>query len=121
MATGKQMLTAVYDAIKKAPDRIELRLSTFDAQDLFKLAPGDLEEFGVDPEGAETISDDLLNGSLEKLSQMVGVVLVKDHEQRNLIPGEGFRRTAGILANGETTADAIVEEIRHMRSSEVQR
>jgi len=124
MATGIQMLEAVREAIKGAPDHKEFRLSVFDAYDLKKLTPSDLEALGADPKTAEAISTDLLReGSLEKLSEWLGARLVKDKDQRNLIPGEGFRRTAGMLANGNEspTPDEIVEEIKRMRRSNLAR
>jgi hypothetical protein len=119
MATGAQMLTAVLDAIKMQPGLKELRLSTFDACDLFKLHPSDLQEFVSDCTRAGAIGGDLLNGSLAELSDWLGVELVMDKRQKNLIPGEGFRRTAGIWAAGNGDPDSIVEEVRQLRNPEV--
>jgi hypothetical protein len=119
MATGRQMLAAVLDAIKQPPKLKELRLSVFDAYDLFKLRPGDLQEFGADCQRAEAISSDLLNGSLAELSAWLDITLVKDKQKKkNLIPGEGFRRTAGIWATGNDNPDSMVEEIHRLRNPE---
>lgn len=119
MATGAQMLTAVLDAIKLQPGLKELRLSPFDAYDLFKLQSSELQELGADPKRAKAVSSDLLDGSLAALSDWIGIKLVKDKQQKNLIPGEGFRRSAGIWAAGNGDADSIVEEIRQLRNPEV--
>jgi hypothetical protein len=118
MATGKQMLTAVLDAIKNRPGASELRISTFDAYDLFKLQPTELQEFGVDEERSEAISNDLLqNQSLSELGAWLGKTLIKVKDADNLIPGEGIRRSAGIWANGNNCdPDAIVQEIRQLRN-----
>ena len=43
------MLEAIRGAIEKAPERKELRITLFDALDLFKLTPEELAEFDVDP------------------------------------------------------------------------
>jgi hypothetical protein len=118
MAGGKEMLTAVLNAVKKQPEHKELRLSTFDAYDLFKVQPSDLRELGVECERAEAISNDLFKKNLAELSAWLGVTLVKDRTARNLIPGEGLRRTAGIWANGNDDLDSIVEEIRRLRHPE---
>lgn len=120
MATGIQMLEAVREAIRQRPGITELSLSVFDAIDLQKLKPSDLEELGVDRHRAEVISADLMQGSLQELSNWLGIKLVKDKRQENLIPGEGFRRSAGIWAVGDRDPDrdAIVEEIRQLRHPE---
>jgi hypothetical protein len=112
------MLEAVKNTVQGNPQIVELRLSLFDAYDLFKLKPSDLVEFGIESKRAESICGDLLRGSLSELSDWLGVQLVKDKRQRNLIPGEGFRRTAGIWATGNDDPDAIVEEIRRLRNPE---
>jgi hypothetical protein len=119
MATGTQMLAAVLDAIHQDPALKELRLSVFDAYDLFRLRPSDLQGLGVDSGRAQIISSDLMNGSLAELSAWLGVILVKDKQKKNLIPGEGFRRTAGIWAAGNDDPDSIVEEIHRLRNPEV--
>jgi len=116
MATGKQMLEAVLQAVRAHPDQKELRLSVFDAYDLEKLTPSELQGFGVDSQRSELISGDLLNGSLGELSNWLGVRLVPDKVQKNLIPGEGLRRTAGIWWTGDYDPDALVEEIRRLRN-----
>ena len=116
MATGKEMLKAVLDAVRSRPDQKELRLSIFDTYDLFKLTPGDLQEFGLDSVWSEHISGDLLNGSLAELSDWLGTRLVKDKLQKNLIPGEGVRRTAGMWEATDDDPDVLVEEIRRLRS-----
>lgn len=115
MATGKQMLQAVIDAMRSQPTANELRLSIFDTYDLCKLTPGDLQGFGLDIERSEAVSRDLSNGSLGELSHWLGTTLVKDKRQRNLIRGEGVRRTAGIWATSDDDPDALVEEIRRLR------
>lgn len=116
MATGTQMLKAVRDFLSVHPEAKQLRLSTFDCYDLFKLKPSDLESFGVAGKRAEQISTDLLAGSLAELSSWLGVELIKDKAQKNLIPGEGVRRTAGIWADGNDDPDSVVEEIRRLRN-----
>jgi hypothetical protein len=116
MATGKQMLEAVLVAVRSQPGLPELRLSTFDAIDLEKLTPSDLQSLGVETRKAELISGDLLNGGLDELGNWLGTRLVRDKLQKNLIPGEGFRRTAGIWWTGDVDPDAVVEEIRRMRN-----
>lgn len=118
MATGKEMLEAVRDARRREPTLKELRLSTFDACDLCKLTSSQLAELGIDSERAERISADLTNGSLHELGEWLGVRLVKVKHRRSLIPGEGFRRTAGIWAIGDDDPDLIVEEIRQLRHPE---
>ena len=115
MATGKEMLEAVREAVRREPELEELRLSSFDACDLCKLTSSELVAFGVDPERAEQISADLMNGSLHELGEWLGLLLMKVKHQRSLIPGEGFRRTAGIWATGNDDPDSIVEEIRQLR------
>ena len=117
MATGKEMLTAVRQAIKERGTN-ELRLSTFDVYDLFKLTPDDLVDVGFSPEIAEITSADLLKGNLSELSRCLGVQLTKDKQQKNLIPGEGIRRTAGIWANSDGSVQSyeeMVNEIRQLR------
>ena len=104
MATGRQMLEAVWDALKATPESREFRLSIFDPYDLLKLTTADLVDFGVDERRAEEIDRDLLNGNLEKLGECLGVRLIKDKHQRNLIPLEGIRRTHGVWAN-DTPSD----------------
>lgn len=116
MATGKQMLEAVQDAVRRRPELTELRISIFDSYDLFKLKPSDLSDMGVECEHAELISSDLLKGSLNQLGNWLGMRLIKDKNQRNLIQGEGFRRTSGIWANGNDDPDSIVEEVRQLRN-----
>jgi hypothetical protein len=116
MATGRQMLEAVLQAIRSQPALPELRLSTFDAIDLEKLTPSDLQGFGVDAKTCELICGDLLNESLDELGNWLGTKLVRDKAAKNLIPGEGFRRTAGIWWNGVYDPDAWTEEIRQMRN-----
>ena len=116
MASGKQMLQAVVDAIRSQPDKKELRLSIFDSYDLFKLKPSDLQDFGLDIKTSERISGDLLDESLIELSNWLDTTLVKDAQQKNLIPGEGVRRTAGIWATSDDDPDAMVDEIRRLRN-----
>ncbi|HEX4147059.1 MAG TPA: hypothetical protein VHY91_26410 [Pirellulales bacterium] len=116
MATGKQMLEAVLQAVRSHPDQKELRLSIFDAIDLGKLTPSDLQELGVDLQRSEQISGDLLSGSFDELGNWLGTKLVRDKAAKNLIPGEGFRRTAGIWWTGDYDPDALVEEIRQLRN-----
>ena len=116
MATGKEMLTAVIEAVKRKPELKELPISTFDAYDLFKATAVDLKELGIDGPRAEAIGCDLHNESLTELSAWLGVTLVKLRQTRNLIPGEGIRRTAGLWWNGDYDLDAIVEEIRQLRN-----
>jgi hypothetical protein len=120
MATGKQMLVAVHDAIKRRPELKELKLSVFDVYDLFKLRPGDLQD--IDPaisiDRSELISSDLREHGLAELSEWLGVKLIKDKYQKNLIPGEGLRRTAGLWAGGNDDPDAMAEEIRRLRHPE---
>jgi hypothetical protein len=121
MATGIQMLEAVREAIRQRPGIVELPLSTFDVIDLEKLKPSDLQEkLGLDLQRAEGISSDLFKGSLVELSNCLGVKLLKDRQQKNLIPGEGFRRSAGIwnVDGEELNLDAIVDEIRQLRHPE---
>lgn len=116
MATGKQMLKAVRDALCEQPDRKELPISVFDAYDLFKLTADDLVEAGLDRPRAESICADLLQASLAQLSEWLGVKVFSQKGQKNLIPGEGIRRTAGIWANGENvTPESLIEELRAMR------
>jgi hypothetical protein len=116
MATGKQMLEAVLHVVRSQPGLPELRLSIFDAIDLGKLKPSDLQSFGLDVQKSERISGDLFNGNLDELGTWLGTKLVKDHLQKNLIPGEGFRRTAGIWATTDLDPDRLVEEIRQLRN-----
>jgi hypothetical protein len=116
MATGKQMLEAVLQAVRSQPGLPELRLSTFDAIDLEKLTPSDLQDLGVDTAMAERISGDLLSGSFDELGNWLGTKLVRDKAAKNLIPGEGLRRTAGIWWTGDYDPDAVVEEIRQLRN-----
>lgn len=94
MATGKEMLDAVIKAIYASPGIRELRLSPFDVYDLFKLTPIDLLTQCKDREQADAVSFDLSHEHLDKLSELLGVKLTKDREQKNLIPGEGIRRSA---------------------------
>lgn len=122
MATGREMLAAVRQAIARAPERKALRLSTFDFYDLLKLdRDALLDEFDIDRQMAATVADDLANdGSLVKLGELLGVELLKDKNQKNLIPGEGIRRSAGVLATDvPMTADEIAEEIERMRYPEM--
>ena len=121
MATGKQMLQAVLNTIQAKPELKELKLSVFDAYDLFKLRPSDLQELypAMSIDRSEAISSDLLDRSLSELSNWVGVELAKDQHQKNLIPGEGIRRQAGIWSAGNDDPDSIVEEIRRLRNPEV--
>jgi hypothetical protein len=117
MATGKQMLEAVLEAVKRRPDENELRINQFDIGDLLKLDVAELHELGVADEQAELIVADLAHEKLTELSAWVGALLVMDKEQRHLIPGEGIRRTAGTWADGrEYDPDALVEEIRQLRN-----
>jgi hypothetical protein len=116
MATGKQMLEAVLQAVRSQPGLPELRLSTFDAIDLEKLTPSDLQSLGVDTGKAERIGGDLLSGSFDELGNWLGTKLVRDKAAKNLIPGEGLRRTAGIWWTGDYDPDAVVEEIRQLRN-----
>ena len=115
MATGKKMLEAVRHVLQAQPNLRELRLSMFDAIDLGKLTPSDLQSFGVGIKESEQIGTDLLQGSLDELGKWLGTKLVKDHRQRNLIPGEGFRRAAGIWGSSDDP-DALVEEVRQLRN-----
>ena len=119
MATGKQMLEAVLEVVKRQPDVSELRINQFDIGDLLKLDVSELHELGVADEQAELIAADLSKESLAELSAWLGTTLVKDKDQKHLIPGEGIRRTAGIWANGNDDPDAIVEEIRQLRNPTV--
>jgi hypothetical protein len=116
MATGKEMLEAVRHVLRSQPSLRELRISVFDALDLEKLTPSDLRSLNLSVDESERITSDLLTGSLEELGNWLGTKLVKDHRQRNLIPGEGFRRTAGIWATGDDDPDALVDEIRELRN-----
>jgi hypothetical protein len=116
MATGKQMLEAVLQVVRAQPGIAELRLSFFDAYDLFKLRARDLQELGVDIERSELISHDLLEENLGELNSWLGTRLVPDKLQKNLIPGEGVRRTAGIWWTGDYDPDRLVDEIRQLRN-----
>ncbi|MBX9789819.1 MAG: hypothetical protein K2Y37_12950 [Pirellulales bacterium] len=116
MATGLQMLEAVLAAVKRQPGASELRINQFDLEDLLKLNAVELRELDVADEQANRIVTDLSKESLAELSEWIGVALVEDKDQKNLIPGEGIRRTAGIWADGNDDPDAIVEEIRRLRN-----
>lgn len=117
MATGKQMLEAVLEVVKLQPEQNELRINEFDIGDLLKLDVNELHELGVADEQAKLIVADLANESLTELSGWVGITLIQDKEPKNLIPGEGIRRTAGLWADDrEYDPDALVEEIRQLRN-----
>ena len=116
MATGRQMLEAVLAAVERQPDASELRINQFDIGDLLKLNAVELQELGVAEEQVEQIVTDLSKEGLAELSDWIGTRLVEDKDQKNLIPGEGIRRTAGIWADGNDDPDAIVEEIRRLRN-----
>jgi hypothetical protein len=115
MATGKQMLVAVKYELQQHPELKELTLNRFDVEDLCRAEPADLEDFGAINGQAEEIVNDLKSGSLEKLSQWLGVKLVKVARHPNLIPGEGFRRSASMCWTGNDNIDSVVQEIRDMR------
>ena len=120
MATGIQMLEAVREAIKRQPGVKELSLSMFDSTDLFELRASDLEGLGVDRERADVISADLANESFVEFGAWLGVKLIRDTHHKNLIPGEGLRRSAGAWAveGEELDIDALVQEIRQLRHPE---
>ena len=118
MATGKEMLAALRQAVQRNSSVRELRISPFDASDLFKLQPNDLKDFGADVHVARVICQDLARRDFGKLSEWLEISIVPDTSARNLIPGEGIRRTAGVWATGNDDPDAIVDEIRRMRNAQ---
>lgn len=118
MATGKQMLVAVKYELQQHPELKELTLNQFDVEDLCRAEAVDLQDFGATAEEAESVTNDLKSGSLERLSQWLGIKLVKSQKMvRNLIPGEGIRSAAGAWWTGNDTPDSIVQEIRAMRNA----
>ena len=116
MATGKQMLVAVKYELQQHPDLKELTLNRFDVEDLCRAEAIDLQDFGAPLDLAAEIVSDLRQGSLDKLGQWLGVKLNKVARHPNLIPGEGFRRTASILWTGNDTIESVVQEVRELRN-----
>ncbi len=118
MATGKQMLVAVKYELQQHPELQELTLNQFDVEDLCRAEARDLEDFGATPEQAACVVCDLKQGELVKLNQWLGVKLIPSEKLvRNLIPGEGIRRSAGSWWTGLDTPESIVQEIRDMRNA----
>lgn len=116
MATGKQMLVAVKYELQQHPELKELTLNQFDVEDLCRVAATELEDFGASTAQAESIVSELRQGSLVKLGEWLGVKLNKVARHPNLIPGEGFRRAAGLLWTGNDTIESVVQEVRDMRN-----
>jgi hypothetical protein len=99
MATGKEMLDAVRSHLKVHPDSKELRLNVCDTSDLCELTANDLAPLVGDTQRVAQIFRDLAQQRLESLGDLLGVKLITDPDQCNLIPGAGIRRTEGIWAD----------------------
>lgn len=118
MASGSQMLEAVQKAIKDLPHGAVFKLSGFDAKDLYKLEPEQLKAASFSDATIDEVVRELRSPhpSLNKLGAALGVRLVIDSNQKNLIPGEGIRRSMGIWANGDDAVQSMVDEVRMLRN-----
>ncbi len=118
MATGLEMFDALRQATSRLAARAEFKINDFDTEDLMRLSAADLARRGFDPSIAERVARDLAGGRLDELSAALNVPLRVDHDVKNLIPGEGLRRTAGVLANDGQTMEEMLEELDRIRHPE---
>lgn len=115
MATGLEMFDALKRRAAALPAGSRFAVNTFDAKDLMKLTQDDLQSRSFDSGVAERVDRDLQRGSLTQLGKAMGVELVIDRKAENLIPGEGLRRSRGILANDAQPLERLFEQLDRIR------
>jgi hypothetical protein len=118
MAMGLEMLDALKRATADLPMGSRFEINAFDAKDLMKLTEHDLRTRGFDPIVAERVDRDLSSGNLAELGKAIGIDISVDRAAGNLIPGEGLRRSRGILASDVQPLETLFEELDRIRHPE---
>jgi hypothetical protein len=117
--TGADVLREIQKQTRDLPHGSPFTISLPDSYDLMKLTAKVLhDEFGFDETTAKEVDTELLRrGSLDKLSDAIGIKLVKDKAKReSVIRNAGIIRSAGAAADEEETLEetlSILHKIRH--------
>lgn len=118
MATGLEMFDALKRATAGLPIGSRYEINTFDAKDLMKLTEDDLRTLGFDAIVAARVDRDLLGGNLTEFGKAIGLELAVNRQAGNLIPGEGLRRSRGVLADDTQPLDSLFKELDRIRHPE---
>ncbi len=118
MATGLEIFDALKRTTANLPIGNRFEINTFDAKDLMKLSADDLQARGFDAAIAKRVDRDLVSGSLSELGTAIGIEIALNRQARNLIPGEGLRRSRGVLANDAQSLESLLEQLDRIRHPE---